>query len=710
MAKAGRKNKKIRERAPESSAASAPAPKTPAPGRGFPPESWLLYACLAGPFLLMVLLAWTPGISFTEDLGRHLLLGKIISEGGSVPGTNYLTYTFPDFPFVNHHWLSEVIFYQLHRFAGYNGLILWKMLVMGLTLALALAAVRPRRGQGFYWLAALLSAVILGYRSHIRPELFTYLGIALYLWSFERIRRGSGRYRWVVTAYALLWANTHIYFIFGVGMAGAFMMERLLADRSRESLVREGGWFALLAAVSCLNPQGLKGFLYPLQIFSNYSFDVLENQSPLQLWERVVNPMLIALPLVSAGLLTALAVLWRRRAGGRGTNSPARTADVIIAVTALAASWGMARSTPLLALAALPVMGAALTPPTGEPAEESLEGEGQAVRKFPPRRILSLAVPALALVLNLWLIQGIVSGWYVRVFPSPIGPTPFGFDDEERFGRLRQLADTIDLEGPLFSDFKIGSLVEYQLYPEPGYVDNRPEAYPGAFWRTEYNPALALKKDWERVRDARGFNAVIVALIGVREFFIQELVRRPSWALVHLDELSAVWLRRNEANAAAIAKAELTPTRIDAYEKELAAKIAALPEVPWWRRQIETKWAVHGLYSLICIGEYSRAWPYLWELHLAYPDYQIVHELMRVTVPRDEQDKVIPVIKRRAHWPLAVKQVLDYGDYLLKTGEVDEARGVYRRGQIFFPLAEVLGKRIEQIEDREYLAGEKSSS
>ena len=75
-----------------------------------------------GPVLLMLLLAWTPGISFTEDLGRHLLLGQIISETHHVPDTNYLTYTHPDFPFVNHHWLSEVILYRLHNLIGLNAL------------------------------------------------------------------------------------------------------------------------------------------------------------------------------------------------------------------------------------------------------------------------------------------------------------------------------------------------------------------------------------------------------------------------------------------------------------------------------------------------------------------------------------------------------------------------------------------------------------
>jgi len=66
---------------------------------------------LAGCALLMLLLACTPGISFTEDLGRHLLLGKIILAERAVPQTNLLTYTHPEFPFINHHWLSEKSFF-----------------------------------------------------------------------------------------------------------------------------------------------------------------------------------------------------------------------------------------------------------------------------------------------------------------------------------------------------------------------------------------------------------------------------------------------------------------------------------------------------------------------------------------------------------------------------------------------------------------------
>ena len=66
-------------------------------------------------------------IEFDQDLGRHLLLGKIITQTGQVPKTNQLSYTYPNFPFINTHWLAEVVFYQINSVAGTNGLLALKI-------------------------------------------------------------------------------------------------------------------------------------------------------------------------------------------------------------------------------------------------------------------------------------------------------------------------------------------------------------------------------------------------------------------------------------------------------------------------------------------------------------------------------------------------------------------------------------------------------
>ncbi|MBI2438918.1 MAG: hypothetical protein HYV36_08935, partial [Lentisphaerae bacterium] len=355
------------------------------------------------PLGLMLLLALTPGISFTEDLGRHLLLGKIILELKHVPATNFLTYTYPDFPFINHHWLSEVVLYCAYRAVGLNGLIALKALLMCATLALALRAASLRRASPLIAFAATLSAVALGYRAHIRPELFTYLGVALYGWLIARAeyapeRKIPGWGCFVFLAYGWFWANAHIYFIFGIGMLGAYVLacwwrifrqrRMLLCEVSLryEARVHEGALprvarprqetilLLALIAVSLLNPNGWRGLLYPLGIFGNYCLAITENASPLSYWETVLNPMLATLPLLS---LVALWVLWRTfflvgrgslsrhvfgrtRLCGPTFLSAGRLAECLILLVALFAAWGMLRSAPLLALTLLPALGLCL--------------------------------------------------------------------------------------------------------------------------------------------------------------------------------------------------------------------------------------------------------------------------------------------------------------------------------------------------------------
>src|SRR3989344_4073777 len=66
--------------------------------------------------------------AFTQDLGRHILIGNIIVSTHSIPQTNLLSYTYPDFPFLNHHWLSEVVFALLAK-TGTLGLLMVSTIV-----------------------------------------------------------------------------------------------------------------------------------------------------------------------------------------------------------------------------------------------------------------------------------------------------------------------------------------------------------------------------------------------------------------------------------------------------------------------------------------------------------------------------------------------------------------------------------------------------
>src|SRR5882724_2976054 len=56
------------------------------------------------------------------DLGRHLKNGQLFIENGLISKVNLYSYAYPDYPFINHHWGSGVVFYVIERLDGFTGL------------------------------------------------------------------------------------------------------------------------------------------------------------------------------------------------------------------------------------------------------------------------------------------------------------------------------------------------------------------------------------------------------------------------------------------------------------------------------------------------------------------------------------------------------------------------------------------------------------
>lgn len=121
---------------------------------------------LAKILLPMVLLLWF-GVLLsqkidltTADLGRHIANGRIILHGDwqqkrAVLTTNFYSYTLPQQPFINHHWLSGVLFYLIYQALGFGGLSAFYVILGMATLWLFWDA--ARRDSNIYWasLAAL---------------------------------------------------------------------------------------------------------------------------------------------------------------------------------------------------------------------------------------------------------------------------------------------------------------------------------------------------------------------------------------------------------------------------------------------------------------------------------------------------------------------------------------------------------------------------
>ena len=642
-------------------------------------DLFIKYISIIGPVIVIFLLSCSPGVSFEEDLGRHIVLGRIILENLSVPDTNLLTHTHPDHPFVNHHWLSEVLMYLIHKLSGFNGLIIWKMIIMTLSLLVVLCTIPKKENYLLFWFVSLLAAIILGSRTHIRPELITFICTALYCFFIERLRNNKTWPRWAILPVALLWSNCQIYFIFGIGMAGAYSLEQILIFRNKKTIIFETLWIAGIILISCINPNTYHGFLFPFTIFSDYAIDVIENRSLFYFLNHSYTPMLISTFIMIFFVITACLIQGIKNIKDR---TFIHTATIIIALTSVFAAQKMIRSNTLLSLTGIIIISCAPIPD---------------IKRYK----LKITTACILLLFNFVLCYSIVEGSYFRIFPNPMKPQARGFADEKRFNRLIEIDKKYGIPENIFNDYN-GSLIEYQLYPKKAYADNRPEAFPGEFWRAECHPAFKLRKEFDIVVEKRNIQTVIASITAVSQIFIRELVASPKWVLIHLDDLHVVFVKNVPQNSRIIKELAFTKERIEKHVRYISELLINLPNVPWYKRQVAVSDLSFFMHGVNVIGEEKLMWPYIYQFYKLYPDFEAVHEMMTVSTPPSEMPELELIIRKHAKWPLSVHKVMVWANHLIATNRSDEALKVYKRAKLFFPFSNELQTCIDHIKDKKY--------
>ena len=168
--------------------------------------------------------------SINQDIGRHLKTGEIIWQTGHVPKINLFSYTEPNIPFINHHWLSEVIFYLLNIYIGLKGLIVFKAGILLVTFWLLWQAVSKKVEPLLFAVAGLTGLLIILDRTDVRPEIFSYLFLAYFCLPFSsKIFQNLLALHSSSSAASL--DDMHIYFILGPTLLLLFLIDRFLKTK-----------------------------------------------------------------------------------------------------------------------------------------------------------------------------------------------------------------------------------------------------------------------------------------------------------------------------------------------------------------------------------------------------------------------------------------------------------------------------------------------
>ncbi len=492
----------------------------------------------------------------TADLGRHIKNGELLVSSGfdlssnnPVLHSNFYAYTHPDYPFLNHHWATGIVFYLVYSVLGFAGLSVLNTALTLITFAIFFYVAHQ---ESDYAMAAVFSFFLIplaAERTEIRPEIWSYFFAGLFfliLWLWEQ-GKISFRGLFVLPLFMILWVNLHIYFILGFFLVGVFWTARAgkiillkLTDDEFKKQLTGLKWltsaFVLTILGSFLNPSGFRGALHPFKIYTNYGYTVLEEKSVWFLENYgVMNPNFLTvkgvLVLFVAGLVLLVAV----------NRKSFSFRYLILAIFFGAIGWMALRNFTLLGFFALP----ALSYFFGRIFRKK-EGDVNVAREY-GITILFVSMGLLGLYGNYKYVSAHHENFGLGLRP--------GVQSAAEFIKEK------NIHGPIFNNYDIGGYLIFHLYPEEKvFVDNRPEAYPEEFFGDVYKSMQGDKDVFQKVDEKYDFNAIVFYRNDItpwaRKFF-EDIQNFEDWARVYEDGYAIIFLKRNEKNQVIIERNEI---------------------------------------------------------------------------------------------------------------------------------------------------------
>lgn len=220
-------------------------------------------------YISLFLLSFTFSITKNTadlDLWHRLAVGKIFSQLGNVIYHDIFTYFPSKTLWVDHEWLSGVVFYNLSLYLGDYGILFLKIFILFSILVLIyktnqLIYPEPDK-QRLSWYFISLIAVLIGISATLRCQIFTYLFFTLWVYVLERVRRGENRLIWIFPATTLIWANMHAGFVAGFGLIVFYAVGEFLNKKKPWKYL---GILALCLPVTLINPYGIKYWYYLIE-------------------------------------------------------------------------------------------------------------------------------------------------------------------------------------------------------------------------------------------------------------------------------------------------------------------------------------------------------------------------------------------------------------------------------------------------------------
>ncbi len=511
-----------------------------------------------GLVLVLISLLTVFGLTLTEvfsfDIFWQLQSGKYMWETGSILRQDTFSLA-SEVGRIEHCWLHDVVVYLVWKLGGYPGISFLKAGLVTLTAALLMMAARIR-GASWWAILAVAPWALLQTRGgwQERPQLWTFLGVALFLYLYAKARTSNLKFLWFLVPVTLLWANLHGGAVLAFPLFLAFFVGELLHfgvnrnERSAKGLYLLLAVSAVAGAAACLTPYGA------------HLFDILPKASSLGASSGVVdqvynqdwrNTDLSGWPNLKwslVGIPVLFLLNWRS----------IRWAELCVWGGLAIMSLKLERHQPIYFFALV-----ALLPPyltlLGERLSRIKENAGLQFAL----RLRPLAAIAVTITLC-WVTASSSFGFFGFFEP---GLRSFRYPDKAASFVLEQ-----QLPGNLFNSYEWGGFLMWRLFPDyKVFFDGRQIS------RALFQDGLDVsygKANWQEVFARHAVKTAVILPLstdnGGRFGVVNVLRDSPDWALVYAEASTLVFVKRSEVSASWLLEYERPNTMVDDVVFELA--------------------------------------------------------------------------------------------------------------------------------------------
>jgi len=451
------------------------------------------------------------------DLWGHILFGKEIWESGSIPRTDFYSFTANGERWINHEWLTEVLFYLIYANLGSGGLLAFKM-ILGWTTIYLLSQSGPYRKTPYpFAIASILIIPVMGPGFMVRPQLMTFLFAALLIYILKKFFEEGSRWIFSIPAIFLLWINCHGGVIAGLGILAtvtAIQWFKKTEFTSWKSL-------AVVLAGSCLtvlmNPYGIELW--------TFFINSLSLPRKINEWGAISLFDLSNLPFKVLTLVFFISIIGNREK---------RLWEVGIITVSMLFAFKSQRHTVLAAIVSAPYLADWVETLTNNPLiRKNLE-----TLSIPFKKI-SQIVLGLFIVFQIGMTGYSYNEYKFQIFVEPTVYPVY----------LAQFLEQNDINGNIVSPFDWG---EYLIWKRPKSkvaIDGRfRTVYPEPIIRQAWN-FWERKENWREILKNSDIAVVKTAHAGDKGF-----TGLSKWTKIYKDPICVVYLKQNKRNNATITK------------------------------------------------------------------------------------------------------------------------------------------------------------